>query len=268
MPANGAGPIAPSPETVAERHLSPAVAPGLHLPEGQGARPRRRSRDSSTSTSTRVRRWCAKSATFRCTTKEQEMVRARFAVAQDRHDVHRDGQPQPGDPGTASQPIDHGADVATRAGGPPSSSSSGRCFSAPRGRSWSPLGIILVLLWETAAFLREVPLTSFLFGTVWTPLFFDKQFGVLPLVSGTLLASAIAMLVALPAGLLIADLSQRVRATPGAPVRSADPRNPGRRSDGRLRLLRAAVRDARCCRSWCRALPASTRSVRASSWAS
>ena len=65
-------------------------------------------------------------------------------------------------------------------------------------------GIILVLLWETAAFLREVPITDFLFGTVWTPLFYDKQFGVLPLVTGTLLASAIAMIVALPAGLLIA----------------------------------------------------------------
>ncbi|MEO6212447.1 MAG: phosphate ABC transporter permease subunit PstC [Vicinamibacterales bacterium] len=65
-------------------------------------------------------------------------------------------------------------------------------------------GIILVLLWETAAFLREVPLTHFLFGTVWTPLFYDKQFGVLPLVTGTLLASSIAMTVALPSGLLIA----------------------------------------------------------------
>ena len=65
-------------------------------------------------------------------------------------------------------------------------------------------GIIFVLLWETAAFLREVPITHFLFGTVWTPLFFDKQFGVLPLVTGTMLASAIAMIVALPAGLLIA----------------------------------------------------------------
>ena len=65
-------------------------------------------------------------------------------------------------------------------------------------------GIILVLVWETAAFLREVPVTDFLFGTVWTPLFYDKQFGVLPLVTGTLLASAIAMLVALPAGLMIA----------------------------------------------------------------
>jgi phosphate transport system permease protein len=65
-------------------------------------------------------------------------------------------------------------------------------------------GIILVLLWETAAFLRDVPLSEFLFGTVWTPLFYDKQFGALPLVSGTLLASAIAMAVAIPAGLLIA----------------------------------------------------------------
>jgi phosphate transport system permease protein len=65
-------------------------------------------------------------------------------------------------------------------------------------------GIILVLLWETLAFLREVSITDFLFGTVWTPLFYDKQFGVLPLVTGTLLASAIAMLVALPAGLMIA----------------------------------------------------------------
>jgi phosphate transport system permease protein len=66
------------------------------------------------------------------------------------------------------------------------------------------LGIILVLLFETASFLREVPITEFLFGTVWTPLFFDKHFGVLPLVSGTLLTSLIAMLVALPAGLLTA----------------------------------------------------------------
>ena len=65
-------------------------------------------------------------------------------------------------------------------------------------------GIIFVLLFETVAFLRDVPISEFLFGTVWTPLFFDKHFGVLPLVSGTLLASAIAMLVALPAGLLIA----------------------------------------------------------------
>jgi phosphate transport system permease protein len=66
------------------------------------------------------------------------------------------------------------------------------------------VGIIFVLLFETLAFLREVPIAEFLFGTVWTPLFSEKRFGVLPLVTGTLLASSIAMLVALPAGLLTA----------------------------------------------------------------
>ena len=75
-------------------------------------------------------------------------------------------------------------------------------------------GIILVLLWETAAFLREVPITQFLFGTVWTPLFYDKHFGVLPLVSGTLLASAIAMAVAIPSGLIIAIYLSEYAAAP------------------------------------------------------
>src|SRR5688572_32441107 len=65
-------------------------------------------------------------------------------------------------------------------------------------------GIIGVLVFETSAFFQEVSITEFLFGTVWTPLFFDKHFGVLPLVSGTLLAAAIAMAVALPAGLVTA----------------------------------------------------------------
>jgi phosphate transport system permease protein len=77
-------------------------------------------------------------------------------------------------------------------------------FLSAAGSILITAGIIFVLLFETAAFLREVPLADFLFGTVWTPLFFDKQFGVLPLVTGTLLASGIAMLVALPAGLMTA----------------------------------------------------------------
>lgn len=65
-------------------------------------------------------------------------------------------------------------------------------------------GIIGVLLFETVGFLQEVSLREFLFGTEWTPLFSDKHFGVLPLVSGTVLTSVIAMAVALPAGLLTA----------------------------------------------------------------
>jgi phosphate transport system permease protein len=65
-------------------------------------------------------------------------------------------------------------------------------------------GIVLVLAVETLAFLRDVPLTDFLFGTEWTPLFAIPRFGVLPLVAGTVLVSGVAMLVALPMGLLSA----------------------------------------------------------------
>ena len=65
-------------------------------------------------------------------------------------------------------------------------------------------GIIIVLAVETFAFLREVPVTDFLFGTEWTQLFATPSFGVLPLVAGTALVSAIAMVVALPMGLLSA----------------------------------------------------------------
>jgi phosphate transport system permease protein len=66
------------------------------------------------------------------------------------------------------------------------------------------VGIIAVLAVETAAFLREVPVLEFLFGTEWTPLFAMPRFGVLPLVVGTTLVSLIAMAVALPMGLLSA----------------------------------------------------------------
>jgi phosphate transport system permease protein len=65
-------------------------------------------------------------------------------------------------------------------------------------------GIIAVLAFETYEFLREVPILDFLTGTEWTPLFFNRQFGVLPLVAGTMLVSAIAMVVALPMGVLAA----------------------------------------------------------------
>ena len=66
------------------------------------------------------------------------------------------------------------------------------------------IGIIAVLAVETIAFLREVPILEFLTGTEWTPLFSNPRFGVLPLVAGTTLVSVIAMLVALPMGLLSA----------------------------------------------------------------
>jgi phosphate transport system permease protein len=65
-------------------------------------------------------------------------------------------------------------------------------------------GIIAVLAFETFGFLSEVPILDFLAGTEWTPLFANQRFGVLPLVAGTMLVSSIAMVVALPMGLLAA----------------------------------------------------------------
>jgi len=66
------------------------------------------------------------------------------------------------------------------------------------------VGIVLVLIFETVAFFAEVSLWEFFGGTVWAPLIAPREFGVLPLVSGTLLVAAIAIVVAMPLGLVIA----------------------------------------------------------------
>lgn len=66
------------------------------------------------------------------------------------------------------------------------------------------LGIILVLLIEAVNFFQEVSMVEFFTDTQWTPLFSDKHYGILPLLSGTFLTTIIAMFVALPIGLTIA----------------------------------------------------------------
>jgi phosphate transport system permease protein len=66
------------------------------------------------------------------------------------------------------------------------------------------LGIIVVLAVETREFFRVVSLWQLLGDSEWTPLFAEKHFGIWPLVAGTFLTTAIAMLVALPLGLLAA----------------------------------------------------------------
>lgn len=66
------------------------------------------------------------------------------------------------------------------------------------------VGIILILLVEAVGFFREVSIVDFLTDTQWTPLFTQKSYGILPLLSGTFLTSLIAILVALPVGLTIA----------------------------------------------------------------
>ena len=65
------------------------------------------------------------------------------------------------------------------------------------------LGIILVLSVEAINFFREVSIVDFFTDTQWTPLFTEKHFGILPLLSGTLLTSFIAILFAVPVGLSI-----------------------------------------------------------------
>ena len=66
------------------------------------------------------------------------------------------------------------------------------------------LGIIWVLLSESFTFFEEVSIVDFLTDDQWTPLFANKHFGIMPLISGTLLTTVIAVSVALPVGLTIA----------------------------------------------------------------
>jgi phosphate transport system permease protein len=66
------------------------------------------------------------------------------------------------------------------------------------------VGIVFVLVKESFAFFQHVPLRDFLTDTQWTPLFADARYGILPLLAGTLVSSAVALLVAIPLGTVIA----------------------------------------------------------------
>ncbi|MDP3048417.1 MAG: phosphate ABC transporter permease subunit PstC [Thermodesulfovibrionales bacterium] len=66
------------------------------------------------------------------------------------------------------------------------------------------ISIVVVLSYESFGFFKEVPLIEFLTGREWTPLFAEPKFGILPLISGTLLTTFIALIVALPLGLTAA----------------------------------------------------------------
>jgi phosphate transport system permease protein len=66
------------------------------------------------------------------------------------------------------------------------------------------VAIVVVLVYESATFFRTVPITTFLTDTVWTPLFADARYGILPLLSGTLLSTLVALCVAGPLGLITA----------------------------------------------------------------
>ena len=66
------------------------------------------------------------------------------------------------------------------------------------------LGIVGILVVESLTFFAHVPLKDFLTDTLWTPLFANPRFGILPLVAGTLVTTGVALIVALPIGTVVA----------------------------------------------------------------
>lgn len=66
------------------------------------------------------------------------------------------------------------------------------------------IGIMEVLILESVHFFEKVPLIQFLTDTVWSPLFADPRYGIIPLLSGTLTTSIVAMFVAVPLGTIAA----------------------------------------------------------------
>jgi len=66
------------------------------------------------------------------------------------------------------------------------------------------ISIVAILAYESSGFFREISLKEFLTERQWTPLFSEPKFGIMPLVMGTVLTTSIALLVALPLGLLVA----------------------------------------------------------------
>lgn len=74
------------------------------------------------------------------------------------------------------------------------------------------IGIVLSVLFEAIRFFQKVPMTEFLFGLNWSPqtairadqVGSSGSFGAVPLFTGTLLITAIAMFVAVPVGLMTA----------------------------------------------------------------
>jgi len=91
---------------------------------------------------------------------------------------------------------------------------------------FTTIGIVLSVLFEAIRFFQKVPVTEFLFGLNWSPqtairadqVGSSGSFGAVPLFTGTLLITTIAMIVAVPVGLMtaiyLAEYSTaRVRAT-------------------------------------------------------
>jgi phosphate transport system permease protein len=69
---------------------------------------------------------------------------------------------------------------------------------------FTTIGIVYILVRESAAFFAQVPIWEFLTDTQWTPLFDDAHFGIVVLLAGTVSSSAVALSIAIPLGTIIA----------------------------------------------------------------
>lgn len=65
-------------------------------------------------------------------------------------------------------------------------------------------GIVYILVSESIPFFEAVTFKEFLTSTVWTPNFEIKNYGILPLVAGTLTITGVALIVAVPLGTITA----------------------------------------------------------------
>ena len=63
---------------------------------------------------------------------------------------------------------------------------------------------MVILVYESLGFFRQVSIVEFLTDTMWTPLFANPRYGILPLLSGTLTSTLVGLLVAVPLGLIAA----------------------------------------------------------------
>jgi len=65
-------------------------------------------------------------------------------------------------------------------------------------------GIVYILVSESWGFFSKVPILDFLTDTQWTPVFANPQFGIWPLLTATLWAAGIALIIAIPLGTILA----------------------------------------------------------------
>lgn len=77
-------------------------------------------------------------------------------------------------------------------------------FAAAAVSVFVTVGIVYILVRESIIFFQQVSIIDFLTDTQWTPLFDDAHFGIMVLLSGTAVSSAVALAVAMPLGTTIA----------------------------------------------------------------